>query len=165
MAIGERIKRIRNFRKLTQKDLGLAIGFDENTADVRVAQYETGTRTPKEKYINAIAAVLQISPSALAVPDIDNYIGVLQTLFALEDIYGLKINSIDGELCLTLDKSIGTSYLTMFDMFSAWQTQSEKLKNGEISQEDYDNWRYNYPKIEAERTRAALDARWQNQQK
>ena len=132
MAIGERIKRIRNFRKLTQKDLGLAIGFDENTADVRVAQYETGTRTPKEKYINAIAAVLQISPSALSVPDIDNYIGVLQTLFALEDIYGLKINSIDGELCLALDKSIGTSYLTMFDMFSAWQTQSEKLKNGEI---------------------------------
>ncbi|HPK15475.1 MAG TPA: helix-turn-helix transcriptional regulator, partial [Clostridia bacterium] len=129
MAIGERIKRIRNFRKLTQKDLGLAIGFDENTADVRVAQYETGTRTPKEKYINAIAAVLQISPSALSVPDIDNYIGVLQTLFALEDIYGLKINSIDGELCLALDKSIGTSYLTMFDMFSAWQTQSEKLKN------------------------------------
>ncbi|OQA74082.1 MAG: Helix-turn-helix domain protein [Firmicutes bacterium ADurb.Bin248] len=165
MAIGERIKRIRNFRKLTQKDLGLAIGFDENTADVRVAQYETGTRTPKEKYINAIAAVLQISPSALSVPDIDNYIGVLQTLFALEDIYGLKINSIDGELCLALDKSIGTSYLTMFDMFSAWQTQSEKLKNGEISQEDYDNWRYNYPKIEAEHTRAALDARWQDQQK
>jgi len=152
MAIGERIKRIRNFRKLTQKDLGLAIGFDENTADVRVAQYETGTRTPKEKYINAIAAVLQISPSALSVPDIDNYIGVLQTLFALEDIYGLKINSIDGELCLALDKSIGTSYLTMFDMFSAWQTQSEKLKN-------------NYPKIEAEHTRAALDARWQDQQK
>ncbi len=163
MAIGERIKRIRNLRKLTQKELGLAIGFDDNTADVRVAQYETGTRTPKEKYINAIASVLQINPSTLAVPDIDNYIGVLQTLFALEDIYGLKISSIDGELCLTLDKSMGTSYLTMLDMFSAWQTQSERLKNGEISQEDYDSWRYNYPMIEVERTRTALDVRRQNQ--
>ncbi len=48
MAIGERIKRARNFRKLTQKELGLAVGFEENTADVRIAQYESNTRTPKE---------------------------------------------------------------------------------------------------------------------
>lgn len=165
MAIGERIKRIRNFRKLTQKELGLAIGFDANTADVRVAQYETGTRTPKEKYVNALADVLDVVPYSLNVPDIESYVGVLHTLFALEDLYGLKINSINGELCLTLDKSVGTTFHSMFDMLSLWQKESEKLKNGEISQEDYDNWRYNYPKIEAERTRAALDARRQNQKK
>ena len=33
----------------------------------------------------------------------------------------------------------------MFDMFSAWQEQAEKLQNGEITKEEYDNWRYNYP--------------------
>ena len=37
------------------------------------------------------------------------------------------------------------NYLTMFDIFSAWQEQAEKLKNGEITKEEYDNWRYNYP--------------------
>jgi hypothetical protein len=46
----------------------------------------------------------------------------------------------------------------MFDKFSAWQREAEKLKNGEITKEEYDAWRYNYPKIEAERTTAALDA-------
>ena len=33
----------------------------------------------------------------------------------------------------------------MFDMFSAWQEQAKKFKNGEITKEEYDNWRYNYP--------------------
>lgn len=37
------------------------------------------------------------------------------------------------------------NYLTMFDMFSVWQEQAEKFQNGEITKEEYDNWRYNYP--------------------
>lgn len=40
----------------------------------------------------------------------------------------------------------GNTYLSMFDMFHAWQEQAEKLKSGEITQEEYDQWRYNYPK-------------------
>ena len=34
----------------------------------------------------------------------------------------------------------------MFDMFNEWQEQAEKLKSGEITKEEYDQWRYNYPK-------------------
>ena len=48
MAVGDRIKRIRNFRKMTMKELGMAVGFDENSADVRIAQYENNSRKPKE---------------------------------------------------------------------------------------------------------------------
>ena len=33
-------------------------------------------------------------------------------------------------------------------MFSAWKKQSEKLKNGEISKEEYDRWRYCYPEFD-----------------
>ena len=84
---------------------------------------------------------------ALDVPNIESYEGVMHTLFTLEDLYGLRIDNLDGELCLRLDKGMGTNYITMFEMFSAWQKQAEKLKNGEISKEEYDNWRYNYPEI------------------
>jgi transcriptional regulator with XRE-family HTH domain len=130
---------------MTQKWLGMAIGFDEKTADVRVAQYESGTRTPKENYVSDIANALEVSPKALAIPDIDSYVGLAHTLFALEDLYGIGIGDIDGELCLRLDKSKGMTYLSMFDMFSAWQQEAEKLKNEEITKEEYDAWRYNYP--------------------
>ena len=93
-----------------------------------------------------LADIFEVSPHALAVPDIDSYVGLMHTLFTLEDLYGLHIDEIDGELCLRLDKSKGTTYLSMFDMFHAWQEQAEKLKSGEITQEEYDQWRYNYPK-------------------
>ena len=58
-------------RGLTQKQLGNAIGFKESTADVRIAQYETGVRTPKAEIVAALARVLDVSTSALTVPDID----------------------------------------------------------------------------------------------
>ena len=148
MAIGERIRFIRNLRGMTQKMLGIKVGFDKRNADVRMAQYESGTRTPKENLVNALAEALEVSPKALAVPEIDSYIGLMHTFFALEDLYGIKVGEIDGELCLRLDKSKDTTYLSMLDMFSAWQHEAEKFRNGEITQEEYNTWRYNYPSIQ-----------------
>jgi transcriptional regulator with XRE-family HTH domain len=159
MSIGERIRFIRNLRGMTQKYLGIAAGFDEKTADVRMAQYEAGTRTPKGNLINSLAAALEISPEALTVPNIDSDIGVMHTLFALEDLYGLKIKIIDGEICLALDKSKGTPYLSMYDMFSTWQKEYDKFKRGEITKDEYDDWRYNYPQIAAEYSKTSRDTK------
>ena len=70
---------------------------------MRLAQYETGSRTPKADLTAALAEVLDVSPHALSVPDIDSYVGLMHTLFTLEDNYGLKISKIGGEVCLTVD--------------------------------------------------------------
>ena len=145
MAIGERIHFFRTMRGMTQKYLGMLLGFPEKSADVRLAQYEMGTRSPKAEITAALAQALDVSPQALTVPDIDSYNGLMHTLFALEDLYGLKITELGGEVCLHLDKGMGANYITMFEMFTAWKEQAEKLKNGEISKEEYNQWRYNYP--------------------
>ena len=100
MAIGERIHFFRLLRGMTQKYLGMTLGFPEKSADVRLAQYETGSRTPKADLTAALAQVLDVSPHALSVPDIDSYVGLMHTLFTLEDNYGLKISEMDGEVCL-----------------------------------------------------------------
>lgn len=68
MTIGERIHFIRNLRNMTQKELGKAVGFSENTADARMAQYETGSRTPKEALVQSLSDVLDVSPLALKFP-------------------------------------------------------------------------------------------------
>ena len=120
MAIGERIRFIRNLRGMTQKWLGMAVGFPENAADVRIAQYESGTRTPKEKVLNDLARVLEVSPLALDVPNIESYYSLMHTLFTLEDLYGIRICNIDGEICLTLDRSTGSNFISMFNMLSEW---------------------------------------------
>ena len=157
MAIGERIHHFRLLRGFTQKYLGKLLGFSDSQADVRIAQYEKGARSPKEKYLNALAQIFEVSPHALNVPDIDTDIGLMHTLFTLEDTRGLKIGKLDGELCLRLDTDTGMTYHSMWDMFNAWYQQAEKLESGEITKEEYDQWRYTYPKMEAEQTRRELD--------
>lgn len=152
MAIGERINYLRNLRNMTMKYFGMSVGFTEKQADVRISQYESGKRSPKENIVKDMANVLEVSEEALNVPNIDSYTGLMHTLFALEDIYGLRIGEIDGEFCLRLSKSNKNTYLSMFDMFSAWNHVSKKYKDEQISKEEYDQWRYNYPKALVEET-------------
>ena len=158
MAIGERIRFFRNKKGITQKYLGQVVGFPERSADVRMAQYETGSRTPKADLTRTLAGFFEVSTDALTVPDIDSDIGLMHTLFALEDIRGLTIGEIDGEICLRLDKSKGRTYLSMLEMLSRWANEAKKLEAGEITREEYDHWRYTYPAVEAQRTRDRLDA-------
>ena len=149
MAIGERIRSIRNLRGMTQKWLGMAVGFDEKTADVRMAQYESGTRTPKADLTATLAHALDVSPKALDVPDIDSNIGLMHTLFTLEDLRGLRVSECDGDVCLKLDKSTGKTYDEMNQMLFAWLEQARNLQAGEITKEQYDQWRYRYPEFDA----------------
>lgn len=53
---------------------------------------------PKHDLVKEMAHILDVSTHALTVPDIDNYIGLMHTFFALEDMYGLKIREVDGEV-------------------------------------------------------------------
>ena len=148
MAIGERIHFFRLLRGMTQKYLGMAVGFPEKSADVRLAQYETGSRTPKAELTAALAQVLDVSPHALSVPDIDSYVGLMHTLFALEDNYGLKVTEQDGVLSLQVDFRKNKDAARLW----AWREQAAKLEAGEISQEEYDRWRYHYPEFDKAQT-------------
>ena len=64
MAIGERIRFFRNLKGMTQKYLGVKLGFPEKTADIRMAQYESGSRTPKEDLTNELPELFGVSASA-----------------------------------------------------------------------------------------------------
>ncbi len=149
MAIGERIRFIRNLRGMTQKYLGTLVGFPEKTADIRMAQYEAGTRTPKEDLTKALANALEVSPLALDIPDIDSYLGLMHTLFALEDRYGLTIETRDGEVVFRIDPRKGKDADRISEMVCAWAPIAEKYRAGEISKDDYDKWRYNYPQYDS----------------
>ena len=148
MAIGERIHFLRTLRGMTQKYLGVMVGFPEKYADVRLAQYETGARTPKADLTASLANALDVSPQALAVPDIDSYTGLMHTLFTLEDRYGLQIDEADGEVCLKVDVRKNKDAAELHKMLCSWRQAAAKLKAGEITQEEYDRWRYRYPEFD-----------------
>ena len=135
MAIGERIHFFRILRGMTQKYLGTIVGFPERSADVRLAQYETGTRKPKAELTAALAQALDVSPHALDVPDIDSYIGLMHTLFTLEDLYGLTVSESDEDICLKVDTSKGEDAHELWKMLYAWKEQTDKLSSEEISKD------------------------------
>ncbi len=148
MAIGERIHFFRSLRGMTQKFLGIQVGFPEKSADVRLAQYEAGTRSPKADVTEALAKVLDVSPLALSVPDIDSCLGLMHTLFTLEDRYGLHVDEMDGEICLKVDIRKNKDAAQLHQMLCAWRQAAAMLEAGEITQEQYDNWRYHYPELD-----------------
>ena len=148
MAIGERIRFFRNLRGMTQKYLGQVVGFPEKTADIRMAQYESGSRSPKAELTETLAGALGVSPLALSVPDIDSYLGLMHTLFTLEDRYGLTVEDRDGKVVLRFDPRKGKDAATISEMVYAWAAAAEKYRKGETSKDEYDKWRYNYPKYD-----------------
>ena len=85
--IGEKIKKIRIKNSLTQKQLGILVGFPESNADIRIAQYESGIRVPKAELMEKIAEVLNVTTAELVVPEL---------LCQLEKL-GFKLAMFDDE--------------------------------------------------------------------
>ena len=103
----------------------------------------------------SLTGALGISPLALSMPDIDSYTGLMHTLFALEDLYGFKIDRLDGEICIRINRQNGSTFAKMTGLLEPWEEMAQKYRNGEISREEYDQWRYRYPRSEAERNEAS----------
>ena len=157
MATGERIRFFRILRGMTQKYLGTVLGFVPSSADVRMAQYESEDRTPKADLTAALADALDVSPKAIAVPDIDSMDGLMHTLFALEDRKLIRIFDADGLICIRANIFEGGSQAADFEQrLRAWQEKSAKLRREEITKEDYDRWRYRYPEFDDTRIHVAI---------
>ena len=61
------MRMLRNFRGMSQKELGIAIGLPEKGADNRITQYENGYRVPKSELLGEIAHVLRVNPNNFRV--------------------------------------------------------------------------------------------------
>ena len=142
MSIGENIKKIRNMRGMTQKELGMAVGFGEDSASPRIAQYETGSRTPRAALLKKIADTLQVDVKSIAVLTGFNKMDIIYRLFLLEDHFpemGLERNSQTGEIVINLHNKELNGFLP------AWDAMRKKREQGLITEEEYLNWKYGVP--------------------
>ena len=157
MAFGERIRRFRNMIGMTQQELGTKLGFSEKSAVIRVGQYENENRKPKQDMINNMAYIFDVASESITVPDIDNYIGLMHTLFALEDRYGLTVTMLDGQICLKQDINHSNYNRSLADDLQSWYDKKSKLTSGSILASEYDHWRYNFPADRAAEKKQSLD--------
>ena len=85
MTIGERIKKIRVFRKMTMDELGGALGFEGKNMSVRISQHETGARIPGEDMILKLADALHCNYKAISDYSLGAAEDIIETLFWLEE--------------------------------------------------------------------------------
>lgn len=62
MSIGEKIKKYRKLRKMTQSELGEAVGL----TDSAIRNYEHDDRTPNDEQLSLIAKKLDVPDAVLA---------------------------------------------------------------------------------------------------
>lgn len=144
MKIGKRLRYFRKLRGLNQKTLGVMLGFPEEGADVRIAQYESCLRNPREKLLNAMCAALDISAAALTVPHLETVTELMHTLFAMEDIYGITIKREGHAFCLMIEPFKDEKRIALMPYFMEWYCKRQKLIFGRILKDEYDNWRYHF---------------------
>ena len=167
-SIGGKIKRIREHLGLTQKQLGLRCGFSENTADVRIRQYESNKKVPREKALKTLCYALEIEEHALFDADLLPNNAMYHALFDIEDFHGLHPVQVDGRYYLEFSGyvMIGDRELTPFEndeFLKKWAAKREECfpsSEDDAPEEDeetkrekrkqYDLWRYGYPLNNAE---------------
>lgn len=139
MSTGENIKRIRNKRGITQKELGIAIGFGEESASPRIAQYETGSRTPRDEILKKIANVLRVDQRNIAIPTGYKEEDMIYRLLVLEDYFPemkLERNTQTGDVVINFHNK------KLNDFLLTWGVMRGKREQGLISEEEYLNWKY-----------------------
>lgn len=164
MAVGDRIKRVRNFRGMTQKELGIAIGFDEKTADIRIAQYESNTRTPKEELLRKIALALDVNYRSLYEPTLYAAEDIMYTLFELDEHYPAtqlyEIEDTSDPQFPEKHISISFNHNLLDDFLLEWQLRKKQLANCEITKEEYTEWKINWPQTADDCGRHTASKQW-----
>ena len=165
MTIGEKIKNARNLRGLTQKELGIKLGFDEKSADVRIAQYESGTRTPRLELLSEIAAVLDVNINSLKNPSLENTETFIHLLFDLEQ-ESKKLHTNNFSIISVSDERGNSQPALQFhnhllnEFLSEWQLRRKELNEKIITEEEYAEWMTSFPATSDDCGKSELIKKW-----
>lgn len=133
---GKKLRELRLLRGLTQKELAYMCGL----TDSAIRNYELENRSPSEEQLRKIAEALQCDPSALIDHSPLTTFEFMQIVFDYED--ELKIRPlVEGS---TTGLMFHDSNFN--DFIKEWDEMRKKHYNGEISDEEFRDWKLSYPK-------------------
>ncbi len=161
MTIGENIRRIRQERNLTKKQLGKLVG----TSEAYIRAYESGRRNPKPKSLETIAKALAVNVEVLTNSDFDGIKAMhrLFQVFRQYDGHLFEYQDQDGNDMVAV--SFGTLSLmrSWYDRYDEYMKEVEKCnsikdvkikdvkKRGEAllkAEADFNLWMDIYPESE-----------------
>lgn len=144
MNIGQKIRKIRLFRKMTQKDLCDHVSINTTTPQTRISQYERGYRLPKKEVINNIADTLLCSPRALSNASECSAEDFMEILFWMEEEHPGCIQFTNTSLShssSSSDITINFQNCKIADYIHEWYLMKSMLMNDKITDAEYFNWK------------------------
>ena len=169
MTIGKKIKLVRKFRKMTQQDLGVAIGLDEKGAANRIAQYECDYRMPQKEMLFDMAKAMNVNPLNFVSDIPGSAEDIMQTFFWLDEdnrgainLFSLICNKKkenatpkavahydDHDDYWPTDEPVGMwfNYGLVDEFMRAWMGKKQELADNKITDNEYLEWKLNWPDI------------------
>ncbi len=165
MTVGDKIKIIRTFRGMTQKQLAMAVGLGDKGADNRIAQYEINYRAPKKELLDQMAKVLHVNPQNFYDHSPGSMEAFFHRLLWLEEEFPSVLNlfqmhrypdsyNLYDNFVLYHDSDdwpprepVGIYFdsLPVNDYLKEWLLRKRELKAKEIIPEEYFEWKLNWP--------------------
>jgi len=164
MTIGERIRAIRTFRGITQRELGMKLGYEDKYADTRISQYEKDYRVPKKDTIMEMAKIFDCNYKCLENYSLSTAEDIMETLFWLDEANMDAVHLFEmirannmiapktyGEYCTedfqsaTPPVGISLDYGLVNDFLQNWLKIQNKYKSKEISRDEYFEWKIQWP--------------------
>ncbi len=163
-SIGGKIKKFRELRGMSQKELGIKCGFSASSADVRIAQYEKNKKIPREKLLKDIADALEVNDCALFDADMLAYNRMYHALFDMEDLHGLHpVKKPDGYYLEFSGDTVLGQHITKHDFDSfllEWYEKRQQYQpnssdtpaDRESKAREYALWKGEFPHATASET-------------
>lgn len=146
MTLGDKIKKYRMMKDLTQKELGQKVGFSSATADSRIRKYEKDLMAPKSDIRAAIANALDIDIEAISDINISSFADIMYLFFELEEKLGMDIEKKDGRTYLSFDDH-NQDIQTLITYMNLWKNQKQISGTGTEEQKmDYHIWKSRFLK-------------------
>lgn len=130
---GKKLRRLRLLRNFTQKELAVKSGI----TDAAIRNYELGNRSPNKEQLIKIAEALNCDTSALL--DYGSSSKIIQILFDYEK--DIKLIPVIEENGVKLTSTNPAFICFLLD----WIEMQKKYNNGEITDEELEDWKLSYP--------------------
>ena len=133
-----KIKKLREKRGFTQKELGELCGISESA----MRSYELGDRKPKREILDRVARALQVRPEYLTAPEFGPKMEFFYALLESDELFEYTITDINGQPAIA---GAGmTSGVTFSNFLRDWNKMKKKLDAKEITREEYEDWKQTY---------------------
>ena len=135
MTIGEKIKKARQLKGWTQKQLATILELPVS----RIQQYESNVRNPKDSQLEEFAKALGVSFEYLKNHNLDSYNDIKHVLLELEDTFGLNITKNNDSYVLEFND------MELSDFLKQWYNAKANSNKSTQTLKDYELWKATYP--------------------